>query len=233
MVPYRPRLTKRVPPHTATFSLVPTLGERIVEHLRTNGAALDDNELAEALGVRRPDIAEACSRLEAQGLVVRNMAGGIRPVLEPATRGAAVPPVPAPAAAAATPSPRPPPEPPEPPTFPDHARQVLSARWGTTLLRRMAALPGGDVHPFELVSGNGRIVGDVVWMAGSGRTDEAKSAMISEAVLIVGHVTNAVRRFLVFGEEWDTVNRWVARYRLLLDGVELWFLDGDRLERLA
>jgi hypothetical protein len=110
---------------------------------------------------------------------------------------------------------------------------VLSARWGTTLQLRLAAMPGGDGHPFELVSGNGRIVGDVVWLAGRGRTEEAKSAAIAEAVLIVGHVTNADRRFLVFGEEWDAVNRWLTRYRLLLDGVELWFLDGDRLDRLA
>jgi hypothetical protein len=62
---------------------------------------------------------------------------------------------------------------------------------------------------------------------------EAKSAAIAEAVLIVGHVTNADRRFLVFGEEWDVLSRWLTSYRLLLDGVELWFLDGDRLERLA
>jgi len=52
-------------------------------------------------------------------------------------------------------------------------------------------------------------------------------------VLIVGHVAGGDRRFLVFGEEWDTVSRWLARYRPLLDGVEMWFLEGDRLERLA
>ncbi len=207
---------------------MPPLGDRIVEHLRTHGASLDDGELADALGVRRPDIVEACHQLEAQGLVVRNMAGGVRPVLEPAARSAA----PAPPAPAPRPSP-PPVEAPKRPAFPDHARRVLSARWGTTLHRRLAALPGGNTQPFELVSGNGRIVGDVVWVAGRGRTDEAKSAVISEAVLVVGHVTNAVRRFLVFGDDWDTVNRWVTRYRGLLDGVELWFLDGDRLERLA
>lgn len=206
---------------------MPPLGERIVEHLRAHGAALDDNELADALGVPRPDIAEACRRLESRGLVVHDMAGGIRPVLEPASRGTAAPPTAAPAPALA------PAEAPEPPAFPDHARRVLSARWGTTLQRRLAVLPGGGAHPFELVSGNGRIVGDVVWLAGRGRTEETKSAVISEAVLIVSHVSGAVRRFLVVGEEWDAVSRWVTRYRLLLDGVELWFLDGDRLERLA
>jgi hypothetical protein len=86
---------------------------------------------------------------------------------------------------------------------------------------------------FELVSGNGRIVGDVVLLADRGRTPATRSAAIAEAVLIVGHVTNADRRFLVFGDEWDVLSRWLASYRLLLDGVEVWFLDGDRLQRLA
>jgi len=202
---------------------VPSLGERIVEHLTLNGASLDDNELAEALGVGRPDIVETCRQLEAQGRVVRNMAGGTRPVTvvkAPApTTGTAV------GTAVDTAI--------NNQTFPDHARRVLSARWGTSLQRRQAVLPGGVAHPFELVSGNGRIVGDVIWLADRGRTVEARSAAIAEAVLIVGHVTNADRRFLVFGEGWDVLGRWLASYRLLLDGVEMWFLDGDRLERLA
>lgn len=201
---------------------MPTLGERILDHLTTNGASLDDGELADALGVRRPLIAETCRQLEAEGRVVRNMAGGTRPVpVRPASLPSPPPEATLPEAADGQ------------STFPDHARRVLSARWGTSLQRRHAVLPGGEAHPFELVSGNGRIVGDVVWLADRGDTDQAGSAAISEAVLIVGHVTNADRRFLVFGEERDALSRWLARYRLLLDGVELWFLEGHRLERLA
>jgi hypothetical protein len=194
---------------------VPTLGQRIVEHLTVNGASLDDGELADALGVQRQVITETCRQLEAQGLVVRNMAGGTRTVLS---------------APRATPRRF---EPPPPPSFPAHARGVLSARWGTTLQRRAVVLPGGHAEVFELVSGNGRIAGDVVWLAERGESPEAKSAAIAEAVLIVGHAPNADRRFLVFGQDWDVLSRWLARYRLLLDGVEVWFLDGDRLERLA
>lgn len=199
-----------------------TLGERIVEHLATKGASLDDNELAEALGVQRLAIAETCRQLEAQGLVVRNMAGGTRSV------------VPAASASVATAAPRRPAPAPasEQQTFPAHARRILSTRWGTVLPRREAMLPGGVTQTFELVSGNGRIVGDVVWLADRGPQD-AKSAAISEAVLLVGHAANAHRRFLVLGEELDTVTRWLTRYRGCLDGVEVWFLAGDRLERLA
>jgi len=213
-----------------TFSSVPTLEERIVEHLRTKGASLDDGELAEALGVHRPAIAETCRLLEARGLVVRNMAGGTRPVTAIMTQASSATVVTAPGSA---PAPAVDDKGTTKSTFPDHARRVLSARWGTTLQCRHAVLPGGVAHPFELVSGNGRIVGDVVWLADRGRTADARSAAIAEAVLIVGHVTNADRRFLVFGDGWDVLSRWLAGYRLLLDGVELWFLDGDRLERLA
>jgi hypothetical protein len=215
-----------------TFASVPSLGERIVEHLSRYGASLDDAELADALGVRRPAIAEACKELEAQGLVVRNMAGGIRPVAPPVaavTPPVAVAPAPAPGPVATPTTPTTP----EAPPFPDHARRLLSARWGTILARRLAALPGNVTQPFELVSGNGRIVGDIVWLTRRGRSYEAKASAIAEAVLVVGHVTNADRRFLLFGEEYDAVSRWIGRYRPLLDGVELWYLDGDRLERLA
>ena len=218
---------------------MPTLEERIVEHLRTKGASLDDGELAEALGVQRPVIAETCRQLEARGLVVRNMAGGTRTVPQapaPAPPRAAAPPAAPPAPSPSPAAPRPRAAPAEPvvePTFADHARRVLSGRWGTTLRRGLAALPGGDSHPFEFVSGNGRIVGGVVWLAPLRRSYGAQSAAIAEAVRIVGHVTKADRRFLVFGEEWDAVNRWLARYGPLLDGVEMWCLEGDRLERLA
>jgi hypothetical protein len=206
---------------------VSSLGDRIVEHLLANGASLDDGELAEALGVHRPDIAETCRQLEAQGLVVRNMAGGTRPVAAAAlTAPLRRPAAPARAARAARAAPT------EEATFPAHARRVLSSRWGTVLQRRQAMLPGGVTETFELVSGNGRIVGDVVWLADRGPW-EARSAAISEAVLIVGHAGEAHRRFLVFGEEWDALSRWLSRYRGVLDGVEIWFLAGDKLERLA
>ena len=203
-----------------------SLGDRIVEHLIANGASLDDGELAEALGVQRPDITETCRQLEAQGLVVRNRAGGTRPVAAAAFAAAAR------AAPTSAPPRRPAAAPAETPTFAAHARRVLSSRWGTVLQRRQAMLPGGVAETFELVSGNGRIVGDVVWLAERGPY-EAKSAAISEAVLVVGHAANAHRRFLVFGEEWDALSRWLSRYRGVLDGVEIWFLAGDKLERLA
>ena len=115
--------------------------------------------------------------------------------------------------------------------FVEHARQVLLARWGTSLAKRVADLPGGQAE-FPLVSGNGRIVGEVVWLQGM-ESPEWKSSALSEHVWVMGHVAAADRRFLLVGHDLDLVTRWVARRRGMLDGVEVWSLDGDQLERLA
>ena len=115
--------------------------------------------------------------------------------------------------------------------FVEHARQVLLARWGTSLARRVADLPGGQAE-FPLVSGNGRIVGDVAWLEGM-ESPEWKSAALSEHVWVMGHVAAADRRFLLVGHDLDLVTRWLARRRGMFDGVEVWSLDGDQLERLA
>ena len=115
--------------------------------------------------------------------------------------------------------------------FVEHARQVLLARWGTTLASRIADLPGGQAE-FPLVSGNGRIVGEVVWLPGM-ESPEWKTAALSEHAWVMSHVAAADRRFLLVGHDLDLVTRWVARRRGMLDEVEVWSLDGDQLERLA
>jgi hypothetical protein len=116
--------------------------------------------------------------------------------------------------------------------FVQHARQVLLARWGTALSRRAATLPGGQSQEFPLVSGNGRIVGDVAWLDAMS-SPEWRASALSEHVWVVSHVAAADRRFLLVGEDLDLVTRWVARHKGMFDGVEVWSLDGDQLERLA
>jgi hypothetical protein len=116
-------------------------------------------------------------------------------------------------------------------TFVEHARQVLLARWGTALSRRAAAVPGGQSFEFPLVSGNGRIVGDVAWLDGI-EPAEWKSAALAEHVWVVSHVS-ADRPFVLVAHEVDLVTRWLARHHAMLDGVEVWSLEGDELERLA
>lgn len=114
--------------------------------------------------------------------------------------------------------------------FVEHARQVLLARWGTSLVHRVVALPGGQPMEFPLASGNGRIVGDVAWLQGMESADW-KSAALSEHVWVVSHVA-ADRRFLLIGHDLDLAARWLARHRGMFDGVEIWTLSGDQLERL-
>ena len=114
--------------------------------------------------------------------------------------------------------------------FVEHARQVLLARWGTSLARRGATLPGGQSVEFPLVSGNGRIVGDVAWLEGL-ESPDWKSAVLSEHVWVLSHVA-ADRPFLLIGHDLDLAARWLVRSRGMFDGVEVWTLDGDQLERL-
>ena len=116
--------------------------------------------------------------------------------------------------------------------FQAHARRVLSARWGTALEARAVGLTGGTTHSLGLVSGNGRIVGDVLWLDGL-PSAQAKWSVVAESVWLLGHVVRADRRLLVVGHDWDVLSRWLASYRPLLEGVEIWYLDGDRLERMA
>jgi hypothetical protein len=115
--------------------------------------------------------------------------------------------------------------------FVEHARQVLLARWGTSLSLRAASVPGGLSFEFPLVSGNGRIVGDVVWLEGLD-APEWKSAVLSEHVWVVSHLA-ADRPFVLVGHDFELVNRWLTRHHAMLDGVEVWSLEGDQLERLA
>jgi len=116
--------------------------------------------------------------------------------------------------------------------FVEHARQVLLARWGTSLSRRVADLPDGQAQEFPLVSGNGRIVGEVAWLDGID-SREWRAAALSDHVWVLSHVAAADRRFLLVVHDADLLTRWVARHRGMFDGVEVWSIDGDQLERLA
>ncbi|HXZ62022.1 MAG TPA: hypothetical protein VEG62_04705 [Acidimicrobiales bacterium] len=62
---------------------------------------------------------------------------------------------------------------------------------------------------------------------------EAKLSVIAEYVWLLGHVQNASRRFLVFGQDRAVPLRWLKRFAPLLYGIEFWFLEGSELERLA
>ncbi|HTW07310.1 MAG TPA: hypothetical protein VME46_07360, partial [Acidimicrobiales bacterium] len=116
-------------------------------------------------------------------------------------------------------------------TFEHLARRRLSAEWGVELSSKVLPLQAGVTHSFDLVSPDGRIVGDAKWYKDL-RTPAAKWSVIAEYVWLLQHLEQADRRFLVFGQDREVPERWLARYQPLLAGVELWYLGKD-LIRLA
>ena len=62
----------------------------------------------------------------------------------------------------------------------------------------------------------------------------AKWSVIAEYVWLLQHVAAAERRFLVFGQDREVPQRWLARFRPLIGDVEFFFLDDSRhLTQLA
>ncbi len=109
--------------------------------------------------------------------------------------------------------------------FEANARRVLSAQWGVTLEPREVRLAQGVRHKFDLVSGDGQIVGDAKYYKNI-PVPAAKWSTIAEYVWLLQHV-NASRRFLVFGQDRQIPERWLDRFKLLTDGIEFYYLGVD------
>jgi hypothetical protein len=105
------------------------------------------------------------------------------------------------------------------------ARRVLSALWGVTLEPHDVSLAVGVRHKFDLVSGDGEIVGDAKYYKNI-PVPAAKWSTIAEYVWLLQHA-KARRRFIVFGHDRKVPERWLERYRLLTEGIEFFFLDDD------
>jgi len=88
-------------------------------------------------------------------------------------------------------------------------------------------------HSFDLVSPDSTVVGDAKWYKDLRPIPAAKLSVIAEYVWLLGHIEGAERRFLVFGQDREVPLRWLKRFAPLLDGVEFWFLEDTKLERLA
>jgi hypothetical protein len=117
--------------------------------------------------------------------------------------------------------------------FERFARTVLSDRWAVELDPQVVELRGGVTHSFDLVAPDQSILGDAKYYKDLKPVPAAKLATISEYVWLLQQHPTARRRFLVFGNDPSVPNRWLKRFAPLLHGVEIWFLDGARLDRLA
>ncbi|MGO9180142.1 MAG: hypothetical protein ACLQBX_11780 [Candidatus Limnocylindrales bacterium] len=201
------------------------LAERILAELQASTAALDDDQLAARLGVARQAVNQASRRLAGMSLIGRGAVAGGKIFNWRLSSAAAVPP--AAARTVTTPSGitsgR---------AFEDHARAVLSQAWGVPLAGRVVTLRGRVTHSFDLVSADESMVGDAKWFKDLQPIPAAKLSVIAEYVWLLQHVEHAQRRFLVFGHDRAVPERWLRRFRPMLDGVEFWFLD-EKLARLA
>jgi len=201
------------------------LAERILAELQASRAALDDDQLAARLGVARQAVNQASRRLAALSLIGRGAVAGGKIFNWRLSSTTTVSPV----AAQALPTPsgittaR---------AFEGHARDVLSQAWGTPLAGRVVTLRGRVTHSFDLVSADAAMVGDAKWFTDLLPMPSAKLSVIGEYVWLLQHVEQAQRRFLVFGHDQAVPERWLRRFRPLLDGVEFWFLD-EKLTRLG
>jgi hypothetical protein len=116
--------------------------------------------------------------------------------------------------------------------FEEDARGLLSGAWGFQLSSRILTLRAGVAHSFDLVSDDATVVGDAKWFKDLQPVPAAKLSVIGEYVWLLQNLESANRRFLVFGQDRAVPERWLARFRPLLGGVEFWFLD-ERLAHLA
>jgi len=112
------------------------------------------------------------------------------------------------------------------------ARRVMSAHFDMPLEARQ---PPGIPKKFDLVSKDGRIVGDAKYftLVGGHRLPPAKFSIIVEHVWLL-EKTAAPVRFLVFGNDPEVPRLWLARYGELASGISFYFLsDAGELTRLA
>jgi hypothetical protein len=111
------------------------------------------------------------------------------------------------------------------------AEQVMSRHYGVTL--RHGSLPGVP-KDFDLVSADRCIAGDSKFftLVGGERNPSAKNSVIAEYVWLL-EKTKAEHKFLVFGNQKEVPQRWLAKYGSLVEEVEFFFLTEDgSLEKL-
>ena len=81
---------------------------------------------------------------------------------------------------------------------------------------------------FDLVSSEGRIVGDSKYlsMVRGERLPPAKFSNIAEHVWLL-EKTEADRRFLVFGNDHRVPIKWLEKYGPLVSNVEFFFIEDE------
>ncbi len=115
-----------------------------------------------------------------------------------------------------------------PAQFEKLARDVMSGYLGVELRQGQVE---GVPKRFDLVSPDGSIVGDAKYftMVRGQSLPPAKFSVIAEYVWLL-EKTNAVRKFLVFGNDRRVPEEWLRRYGRLTENVEYYFLAAGSSE---
>ncbi len=108
-------------------------------------------------------------------------------------------------------------------SFERFARQHFSHHWGVDLAERSVLVSGTVPKKFDLVSEDGRYIGDAKWYRNI-PVPAAKWSTISEYVWLLQRST-AEKVFLVFGNDIEIPQRYLNRFRPLVTPVEFYFLD--------
>ena len=110
-------------------------------------------------------------------------------------------------------------------SFESLARKVFSQYYGTPL--KPGSLPGIP-KKWDLLSEDGTIVGDAKYytLVGGSSLPPAKFSTIAEHVWLL-EKTSAQTKFLVFGNQVEVPQHWLARYGKLVSGINFFFLDFE------
>ena len=117
------------------------------------------------------------------------------------------------------------------PTFEAFARRYFSDLWRIELTPASVNVAGVVPKKFDLVSADGRYVGDAKWYKNI-PVPAAKWSTISEYVWLLQQV-KAEKVFIVFGNDVEVVERYLVRFEPLIRPVEFYFLDGSGHRRLS
>ena len=114
--------------------------------------------------------------------------------------------------------------------FEDYARRYFSDLWDVELRERSVSVAGVVPWKLDLVSADGRIVGDAKWLKNI-PVPAAKWQAIAECVWLLQKV-DADRLFMVFGQDVEVAERYLRRVRPLTEPVEFYYLDGSGHRRI-
>jgi hypothetical protein len=114
-----------------------------------------------------------------------------------------------------------------PAAFEQAAKLAMSRLYNTPLGRGKV---DGIPKTFDLMSGDGQIVGDAKYytMVGGVSLPPAKFSVIAEYVWLLEKVP-ASRKFLVFGNDRRVPERWLSTYGALVKDVEFFFRTQEGL----